>query len=111
MCRRDDQIVGGVGEFAGEWTCDFECYRTGRLGAQPIAVRAEGEHRLDVMPSVRALAAHVQREVELCRRNLARRGQGAELAEVRPLLSLAFTRAAMSSSAVTSAAFHANLAS
>ena len=44
-----------------------------RLRAQPVAVGAEGEDRLDVVPPVGQLAADVQREVELGRRDLAQR--------------------------------------
>src|SRR5256885_6310015 len=73
---------------------------------------AKGEHRLDRVPAVRQPAAHVQRKVELGGCDLAcGSGQGAAFAGLRPLASLAFTRAAISSSAVTSAAFQAKRAS
>jgi hypothetical protein len=64
------------------------------------------------MPPVGELASDVQRQIEFRRRDLAGwGGQGAAFAGVRPLASFAFTRVAISSSAVTKAAFQANRAS
>jgi len=81
------------------------------LGAQSVTIRAKREKRFDVVPSVDPFAPDVQREVEFRRRDLAQGAQGAALAEVNPDASFAFTRATISSSAVTSAAFHAKRAS
>ena len=54
----------------------------------------------------------MEREIELGGRDVpSRSAQGAALAGVRPLTSFAFTRVAISSSAVTSDAFQANRAS
>ena len=95
-----------------ERACHRERKIVGRRRAEPVTVGAECEHSLDCVPPVRQLAANVERQVELGGRNLVRRrAQGAALAGVNPLASLAFTRVAMSSSAVTSDAFHANRAS
>src|SRR4029079_763538 len=78
----------------------------------PVPIGAEGEHGLDRVPSVGQLAPDVQREIELRRRDLpGGSAQGAALAAVRPLASFAFTRVAISSSAVTSDAFQAKRAS
>ena len=79
---------------------------------QPIAISAKGEDRLDGMAPIGQLAAYVEREVELGRRDFACGiGQGAASAGVSPLASFALTRVATSSSAVTSAARHAKRAS
>jgi len=79
-----------------------------RLRAQPIPIRTERKDRLDRVSAVGQLTSNVKRKIEFGRRDLPRgSGQGAALAELSPLASFAFTLAAVSSSAVTSAAFHA----
>ena len=87
-----------------------------RGGLTPLTsielIGAEGEHRLDRMPPVGQLAPDVERKVKLRRSDFAKgRAQGAALAGVSPVVSLALTRAAVSSSAVTSDAFQAYRAS
>ena len=80
--------------------------------AESVPVGAEGEDRFDVVPTIRTFPAHMKREVELGGRDIASDcAQGAAFAGVSPVASFAFTRLAMSSSAVTSDASHANRAS
>src|SRR5689334_3455110 len=103
MSRFQHEIV--LAQVRSEGPCHVKSDDLGRLRRQTVAIGAECEYRLDRVPPIRKLSTHVQREVELRRRDLARgRAQGAALAEVSPEASFAFTRLAISSSAVTSAA-------
>ena len=92
---------------------DVQRRLVGRLRAQPVAIGAEGEDRLDPCRPSGSLPADVQREVELGRRRLSakegsRRRGGRRQAGIDLRLD---PRLATSSSALTSAALHANRAS
>ena len=69
-----------------------------------IAIRAEREDCLELVPPVRQLAANVERKIDLSRSELGEFHQGAAVAVVSPASSLALTRFAILSSAVISAA-------
>ena len=105
------RLSSAAGKSAANWPETSSDNLVGRLGAQLVAVGAESEDRLDRVPPVGQLAANMERQVELGRRDLARgrsrRGVGGGQAR----RELALTRAATSSSAVTSAALQAKRAS
>ena len=106
-CSLQNQIVFRRADLAGERTDALQAEMIGGARGNPVAVGAECENRLDAMPPVGQLAAHMKRKVELCRRRLREIHQGAAVAGVSPASILAFTRPAISSSAVMSAADHA----
>ena len=107
-----EQAAALIGaKLLSEGPCDMQVQTVGGFGAEQVPVGAECEDGLDRMATVRQLASDVQRQVELGGCDLPSRAQGAALAGFSPEASLAFTRPATSSSAVTSAAFQAKRAS
>jgi len=116
VSRAQDQIILASSKPFGEWSGDFQAQIVCSRAGDPIPVQAEGKKGLQRVSPVRQPPAHMQRQVDLGRSDLAPATsfsphQGAALLGLSPAPIFASMRFLTSSSAVTSAARQACRAS